>query len=153
MTDPFVHPEEPTAAAAIEAIREEFDFLDDEDMRYEQLLALARRLPPFPAEWRDDAHKVPGCLSQVWMEASLQDGRLMLAGASDAFLVAGLVAILLRIYSGRTPQEIAALDPGFVEELGLAKMSSNRGNGVASMVRRIRGVAQAAAAPGVAQPA
>ena len=148
MIDPFVHPAEPSAAAAIEAIRDELDVFDDWMDRYQFIIELGRKLPPFPPGWQDDAHRVPGCQSQVWMEAAMQDGQLLLAGASDAAIVSGLVALLLRVYSGRTPAEVLATDPVFLKELGLLEaLSTNRGNGIAAMARRVRDVAQACAAP------
>ena len=112
MTDPFYLPEEPTAAAAIAAIGEELDVFDDWMDRYQYIIELGRKLPPFPEAWTNDAHRVPGCQSKVWMEAAMQDGVLRLAGASDAAIVSGLVALLLRVYSGRAPEEIVATDPG-----------------------------------------
>ena len=148
MSDPYVHPEEPTAADAIAAIRDELEVFDDWMERYQFIIELGRKLPPFPAAWQDDAHRVPGCQSQVWMEAGVCDGRLLLAGASDAAIVSGLVALLLRVYSGRAPAEVLATDPVFLKELGLLEaLSTNRGNGIAAMARRIRDVAQAVAAP------
>ena len=147
MTDPYLHPAEPTAAAAIAAIAEELEVFDDWMDRYQFIIELGRKLPPFPAAWQDDTHRVPGCQSQVWMEAAMQDGRMMLAGASDAAIVSGLVALLLRVYSGRTPAEVLATDPTFLKDLGLLEaLSTNRGNGIAAMARRIRDVAQACAA-------
>ena len=137
--DPFVAPPEPTAADAIAAIGEELDVFDDWMDRYQHLIELGRKLPPYPEAWQDDAHRVPGCQSRVWMEAEDRDGRLFLAGASDAAIVSGLVALLLRVYSGRAPAEIVATDPVFLKDLGLIEaLSANRGNGVASMARRIR---------------
>jgi cysteine desulfuration protein SufE len=139
MTDPFLDPPEPTAADAIAAIAEDLQIFDDWMDRYQFIIELGRKLPPFPQAWMDDAHRVPGCQSQVWMEAAERDGRLVFAGASDAAIVAGLVALLLRVYSGRTPQEVLATDPVFLRELGLMEaLSTNRGNGVASMTRAIR---------------
>jgi cysteine desulfuration protein SufE len=116
--------------------------------RYQYIIELGRKLPPFPAGWMDDAHRVPGCLSQVWLETKLEADRLYLAGASDAAIVSGLVALLLRVYSGRTPQEIGATDPAFLKDLGLiAALSGNRGNGVASMAQAIRHAAKLAKPP------
>ncbi len=139
MPDPFLLPEEPTAAEAIAAIGEELDVFDDWMDRYQFIIELGRKLPPYPAEWADDAHRVPGCQSRVWMEAQLRDGRLYLAGASDAAIVSGLVALLLRVYSGRAPAEIIATDPVFLKDLGLLEaLSTNRGNGIAAMARKIR---------------
>ena len=76
------------------------------------------------------------------MEATLRDGKLYFAGASDAAIVSGLVALLLRVYSGRTPAEITATDPVFLKDLGLLEaLSTNRGNGIAAMARAIRDLA------------
>jgi cysteine desulfuration protein SufE len=78
----------------------------------------------------------------------MQDGHSLLAGASDAAIVSGLVALLLRVYSGRTPAEVLSTDPVFLKELGLLEaLSTNRGNGIAAMARRIRDVAQSCAQP------
>jgi len=147
MPSPYVIPAEHTAHAAIAEIREELDVFDDWMDRYQFIIELGRKLPPFPTAWMDDAHRVPGCQSQVWMNASFQDGRLSLAGASDAAIVSGLVALLLRIYSGRPPAEILATDPKFLTDLGLiAALSTNRGNGVASMAQAIHAAARQAEA-------
>ncbi len=142
MPDPFVLPEEPTAAAAVAAIAEELEVFDDWMDRYQFIIELGRKLPPFPEAWMDDAHRVPGCQSKVWMEAAPRGDRLFFAGASDAAIVSGLVALLLRVYSGRTAEEIAATDPRFLRELGLIEaLSTNRGNGIAAMARKLREVA------------
>ena len=142
MSDPFVQPEEPTAAEAIAAIREELAFFDDWMERYQFIIELGRKLPAFPEDWANDAHRVPGCQSRVWMEATARDDRLYFAGASDAAIVSGLVALLLRVYSGRSRDEIAATDPVFLTELGLLEaLSTNRGNGIAAMARKVREVA------------
>ena len=139
MPDPFLLPEDPTAAAAIAAIGEELEMFDDWMDRYQFIIELGRKLPPYPEAWADDAHRVPGCQSRVWMEAELRDGQLFLAGASDAAIVSGLVALLLRVYSGRSPEEILATDPVFLKDLGLLEaLSTNRGNGIAAMARKIR---------------
>ena len=142
MLDAFVRPEEDSAADAIAAIGDELGMFHDWMERYQFIIELGRKLPPFPAEWTDDAHRVPGCQSRVWMEGALHDGRLYLAGLSDAAIVAGLIALLLRVYSGRTPQEIVATDPVFLKQLGLLEaLSTNRGNGIAAMARKIRELA------------
>ncbi len=144
MSNPFVVPPEPTAAEAIAAIAEELDVFDDWMDRYGFIIELGRKLPAFPPDWADDAHRVPGCQSQVWMEGEHRDGTLRLAGSSDAAIVSGLVALLLRVYSGRTPREILDTDPGFLRDLGLiGALSTNRGNGVAAMARAIQGLAAA----------
>ena len=143
MTDPFVQPTEPTAADAVAAIGEELGVLDDWMERYAHIIELGRALPPFPDAWANDAHRVPGCQSKVWMEAAMQGPVLRFAGASDAAIVSGLVALLLRVYSGREPAEIVATDPVFLKDLGLLEaLSTNRGNGIAAMARAIREAAQ-----------
>ncbi len=146
-SDPFVVPEEATAAGAIAAIGEELDVFDDWMQRYQYIIELGRKLPSFPERWTDDAHRVPGCQSRVWMEAALADGVLRLAGASDAAIVSGLIAMLLRVYSGRTPAEVLATDPVFLRDLGLLEaLSTNRGNGIAAMARAVQQAARQAAA-------
>jgi len=150
-SDPFVAPQDESAADAIAAIGEELGMFDDWMGRYEYIIELGRALPPFPSEWADDAHRVPGCQSQVWLESEMSEGRLRLAGASDAAIVSGLVALLLRVYSGRPPAEILDTDPRFLKELGLLEaLSTNRGNGIASMAKAIRRAAASAA--GQAEP-
>ena len=142
MTDPFVRPEEPTAADAIAAIGDELGVLDDWMERYQFIIELGRKLPPFPDAWTNDAHRVPGCQSRVWMEGTMTDGRLFLGGISDAAIVSGLIALLLRVYSGRTPDEIVATDPVWLKDLGLLEaLSTTRGNGIAAMARKIRELA------------
>jgi cysteine desulfuration protein SufE len=142
MNDPFIKPEELTAADAIAAIGEELGLFDDWMERYEFIIGMGRKLPPFPDDWANDSHRVPGCQSRVWMEAVLRDGTLYFAGKSDAAIVSGLVALLLRVYSGRSAEEILATDPVFLKDLGLLEaLSTNRGNGIAAMARKVREVA------------
>lgn len=135
---PFLRPEDATARDAIDEIAAELAMFDDWMDRYQYIIELGRKLPEFPLDWQNDAHRVPGCQSQVWLEAKEEDGRLYFAGASDAAIVSGLVALLLRVYSGRKREEIRTTDPVFLHELGLVKaLSTNRGNGVEAMARAI----------------
>ena len=137
--DPFLAPEDPSAADAIAAIADELGVFDDWMERYQYIIELGRKLPLFPEEWANDAHRVPGCQSKVWMHAERRGDKLYFAGASDAAIVGGLVALLLRVYTGRTPAEILATDPVFLKDLGLLEaLSTNRGNGIASMARKLR---------------
>ncbi len=111
--------------------------------RYQYIIELGRTLPPLPSKWMDDVHRIPGCQSKVWMEVQPRAEQLFLAGASDAAIVSGLVALLLRVYSGRTPEEIVGTEPIFLKELGLIEaLSTNRGNGIAAMARKIREMAR-----------
>ena len=138
---PMAGPEE-SIVEAQERLAGEFELFDDWMDRYQYIIELGRKLPHFPDAWANDAHRVPGCQSKVWMEAEKRDGKLYLAGASDAAIVSGLVALLLRVYSGRTPAEIIATEPSFLRDLGLIEaLSTNRGNGIAAMARRIRDAA------------
>ena len=135
----------------IEAIRDDFSFLDDWEDRYRYVIELGSGLEPYPEAARDDAHKVPGCASQVWLHVERGEGAdplLELKGDSDAHIVRGLVAILLALYSGRTASEILAIDAeDTFRELGLdSHLSSQRANGLRSMVKRIRPEAAASTA-------
>jgi cysteine desulfuration protein SufE len=131
-----------------EDIVADFEFLDDWDDRYKYLIDLGRALAPYPEDKRDDAHKVRGCASQVWLDASSDGSRINLAGDSDAHIVKGLVAVLLALYSGKAPPEILAIDPdAALRPLDLsAHLTPQRSNGLASMIRRIRAIATDAAA-------
>jgi cysteine desulfuration protein SufE len=141
---PYVAPEDETAPAAIAAIGEELAFFDDWMDRYQFIIELGRKLPDYPQDWQDEAHRVQGCQSQVWLAAEERSKKLYFAGASDAAIVAGLVALVLRVYSGRSRDEILATDPKFLKDLGLiAALSTNRGNGVAAMAERIQSIARA----------
>lgn len=139
MTDPFVTPREPTAAAAIDAIREELALFDDDEGYYDYIIDEGRKLPPMPSAWQDDAHRLNGCLARVWLHAGEDGDTLRFAGASDATIVNGLVSLVLRVYSGRARAEVLDTNPVFLKELGLIRsLTSNRSNGVDSMARVIQ---------------
>ena len=132
-------------AEAQEELIEEFRFFDDWMDRYQYLIDLGRRLPEFPEAERVDANKIRGCQSQVWFVAREKDGRLEFRAISDAAIVSGLIAVLLRIYSGKKPQEILDTPPDFVKALQLeAHLSPTRSNGLASMLKAIRDFAAGA---------
>ncbi len=124
---------------------EEFEVLgagpNDWEERYRYVIDLGRDLPPLSDAERSEANKVTGCASQVWLvSARAPDGALVFRGDSDAHIVRGLIAILLRLYSGRQPEAIAGFDAeSAFKRLGLAgALSRQRSNGLASMVERIR---------------
>ena len=135
-----------TMTEELEELAEELDFLGDWEERYRHIIDLGRELAPLTDEERSEANKVRGCASQVWLVRDVDaDGRLAFRGDSDAHIVRGLVAILLRLYSGRPAAEILAFDAkaGF-ERLGLSgALSAQRSNGLYSMVERIRRDAEA----------
>ena len=131
---------------AQQEIVEEFGFFDDWMDRYQYLIDLGRRLPEFPAELQNDDHRIRGCQSQVWFVADQQDGRLNFRAVSDAAIVSGLIAVLLRIYSGRRPRDILDSSPDFVKALNLeTHLSPTRSTGLYSMLEAIRGFAAEAA--------
>lgn len=121
-----------------EELIEEFQFLDDWMDRYRYIIDLGRTLPDFPEDWMTDEFKVRGCQSQVWVVPEHKDGRIFFHAISDAAIVSGLIAIVLRIYSNRTPQEILATPPSFIEGVGLDEhLSPSRSNGLHSMIKVI----------------
>lgn len=139
--------------ADIKEILENFSLLDDWDDRYRYLIELGRELPPLPQSAHDDANKVQGCASQVWLETKVRpngaDGPVLaFAGDSDAHIVRGLIAVLFAIFSGRSAREILSTDAlALFERMGLREhLTPQRSNGFRSMVERIRSDAQAALA-------
>ena len=134
----------------IEDLADTFELLGDWEERYRYLIELGRKLEPMPESEKDEAHKVRGCMSQVWLAHTRQAGppiRLEFRGDSDAHIVKGLIALLLGLTSGRTPQQILDMDIASVfTRLGLEEhISMNRRNGFYSMVERIRQMATAEA--------
>ena len=133
--------------SSFDDIRSDFEFLDDWDDRYKYLIDLGRALAPYPEAQRDDDHKVRGCASQVWLNATHENGALLLQGDSDAHIVKGLVALLIALYSGKSPATILALDP--ISELAPFDLDDHltpqRSNGLHSMIKRIRAIAEGAA--------
>jgi cysteine desulfuration protein SufE len=140
----------------IDDITDNFSILDDWDDRYRYLIELGRELPPLSATAHNDANKVQGCASQVWLETSVRRNGadapiLAFEGDSDAHIVRGLIAILFATYSGRTANDILATDAvKLFEGLGLKEhLTPQRSNGFRSMVERIKSDARAALAPAV----
>lgn len=129
--------------ASFEDIRSDFEFLDEWDDRYKYLIDLGRNLEPYPEAHRDDAHKVRGCASQVWLHAEHENGAIFLKGDSDAHIVKGLVALLLALFSGKPPQEMLSIDPeAELKPFDLTDhLTPQRSNGLHSMIKRIREIA------------
>lgn len=138
-------PPEASAADAQAAIVEEFGFFGDWSERYQYLIDLGKRLPAFPDDWKTEANRLQGCQSKVWIVPEARDGRLYFAAASDSSIVSGLVYLALRVYSGRTPAEIRATAPDFVQAIGLSKhLSPTRSNGFAALLAFIQHTAESA---------
>src|SRR5690606_16212757 len=132
----------------LEDLAAEFDLLGDWEERYRYVIDLGRELAPLTDAERSDANKVRGCASQVWLITEPQaDGTVRFRGDSDAHIVRGLIAILLRLFSGMKPDAILAYDPkAAFDKLGLSgALSSQRSNGLAAMATRIRRDAEALA--------
>ncbi len=135
-----------TAAADLVAAQEEivdtFSLLDDWTDRYQYIIDLGKQLPPFPDEYKTEEYRLKGCQSQVWIRTDLVDGALRIRATSDSAIVAGLIALLLRVYSGRRPADIIATPPDFIRRIDLeAHLSPTRSNGLSAMVQQIRQMA------------
>ena len=135
-----------SAQEAQNAIVEEFSFFGDWTERYQYLIDLGRRLPPFPEEWKTEANRLKGCQSQVWIVAEGDASRLDFYAISDSSIVSGLVYLALRVYSGRSAAEILATPADYIAGIGLAKhLSPTRSNGLAALLAFINDKARATA--------
>jgi cysteine desulfuration protein SufE len=120
----------------------DFEVFDDWADRYGYLIELGEALPELAAAHKTEANKVQGCQSQVWLVAQKKDGRVYFDADSDSAITRGLIALLVRLFSGTTSEEIAAANLSIIEKLGFAKhLSMSRANGFASMVQMIKRLA------------
>lgn len=141
--------------AALAELAEDFELLGDWEEQLGYVIDLGRGLPPLPDTDKTEANKVPGCASQVWLVTEpLPDGRIAFRGDSDGHITKGNVALLLKLYSGRTPSEILGFDArAALDRLGLpGVLTPQRSNGLFSMVGRIRRDAEAMARIGSSHP-
>jgi len=124
----------------VEDLVDEFDLLDDWEQRYRYLIDMGKALPALPDEERSEDTRVKGCVSQVWLIEERDGDKHIFRADSDAHIVRGLAALLLRLYSGRTGEEIHSVDARDVlKRIGLAEhLSPQRSNGLASMIGRIQ---------------
>lgn len=133
-----------TIQETIQEIEEEFAFLPTWQERFQYIIELAKAMPPLPDEFKTKDYKVEGCVSQAWLHAMMDDGRVIYQADSDAVIVRGLIALLLQVYSNHTPDEILAVPPDFLISTGLSKqLTPNRSNGLASLVQKMRAYAAA----------
>lgn len=143
--DASTFPLEASTGDAQSAIRDEFAFFGDWAERYQYLIDLGRKLPAFPEDWKSEEHRLHGCQSMVWIVASGDASRLDFQAISDSAIVSGLIYLALRVYSGRSAQEILATEPDYIADIGLAKhLSPTRSNGLAALLGFIRDRAQKA---------
>lgn len=128
-----------TIIERIEAIKARLQQFTDWEDRYKELIQLGRALPSISDEQRDEKYKVKGCQSQVWLVPEFKDGKVFFHADSDAVLVKGIIALLVNVYSGATPDEILTNKPDFLKEVGITDhLSMNRTNGLASMMKQIQ---------------
>ena len=125
-----------------EEIIGEFSVFDDWLDKYDYLIGLSDSLPAIAAEHRTEQYLIDGCQSRVWVDARLEDGKVYYAADSDAIITKGIIALLIRVLNGRTPQEILDADLYFIEKIGLRQhLSPTRSNGLLSMVKQIKNYA------------
>jgi cysteine desulfuration protein SufE len=142
----------PQQTLSVDQVVADFDLLDDWEDRYRYVIDLGRELPPFPESERTEANKVRGCASQVWLATrhAAPEGRprLFFRGDSDALIVKGLVAIVIALFDGKTPEEIRSIDAeALFSQLDLrAHLTTQRSNGLRALVDRIKADADAAIA-------
>lgn len=123
---------------------DEFQLFDNWLDRYQYIIDLGKQLPEFPDEYRTDDYKLHGCQSQVWLKAKSEHDLLYFDAASDSAIVSGLIALVMRVYSGQSAAEILSTPPEFIRAIGLSEhLSPTRNNGLAAMITSIRDQAQA----------
>lgn len=119
-----------------------FSMYDEWLDKYEYLIDLGKNLEAYPEECKTEDKLIKGCQSRVWLDYKVQDGRIYFKADSDAIITKGIISLLISVYSGRTPEEIASSDFGFIEKIGLKEnLSPTRANGLASMIATIKAVA------------
>ena len=134
---------EMTLKEAENAIVEEFSMYDEWLDKYEYLIELGKALKDYPEDAKTEDRLIKGCQSRVWLDYSVEDGKIIFNADSDAIITKGIISLLTGIYSGRTPQEILASDFSVVEKIGLKEnLSPTRANGLVSMIAKIREVAK-----------
>ena len=127
----------------IEAIQneiiEEFSLFEDWMQRYEYMIELGKSLPLIAEQYKTDDYLIRGCQSQVWLHADYQEGKIFFTADSDAIITKGIVALLVRMYSGHTPEEILAAKTDFIDQIGLKEhLSPTRANGLVSMLEQMK---------------
>ncbi|MDE7123074.1 MAG: SufE family protein [Alistipes sp.] len=122
-----------------EQIVEEFSVFDDWLDKYDYLISLAETLPEIAPEHRTERYVIEGCQSRVWVDARMEEGRVYYSADSDAIITKGIIALLVRVLNGRTPQEILSTELTFIDAIGLsANLSPTRANGLLAMIKQMR---------------
>ncbi|MET2986399.1 SufE family protein [Aureibaculum conchae] len=122
-----------------EEIIDEFSMFDDWMQRYEYIIELGRSIPLIDEQYKTDDNIIKGCQSKVWLNADVKDDKILFTADSDAILTKGIIALLLRVFSDHTPQEILDADTDFIDEIGLKEhLSPTRANGLVSMIKQLK---------------
>ena len=130
---------EATVQDVQQEIVDEFSAFDDWMDKYEYLIELGKSLPVIDEKNKQEDRLIKGCQSRVWLNTELRDGRLYFTADSDAIITKGIISLLIRVYNGRTPEEILAADNSFIDRIGLKEnLSPTRANGLVSMMDQIR---------------
>lgn len=125
------------------AVVEDFSMYEEWLDKYEYLIELGKRLPVFPESSKTEENLIKGCQSRVWLDSSVRNGKLYFTADSDAIITKGIISLLISVYSGRTPLDIAQDDFGWVDSIGLKEnLSPTRAGGLSSMIATIKRVAQ-----------
>lgn len=120
-------------------LTEEFSMFDDWMDKYNYLIEIGKSIEPMEDEYKTDKYLISGCQSQVWLYAWMEDDRMMLKGDSDAIITKGIVGLLLRVYSGESPEDVYNDDQSFIDNIGLKEhLSPTRSNGLVSMMKQIK---------------
>ena len=131
--------ERPSIAVEQKQLVEEFALFDDWNDRYEHIISLGRALPDYPDDLRTENREVQGCQSRVWLDARFENGIVYFKTDSDALITKGLAALMVNLFSGRTPDEILSADLEFLKEIGLEEhLTPSRVNGLLAMFKAIR---------------
>ncbi|MDA0677958.1 MAG: SufE family protein [Bacteroidetes bacterium] len=122
-----------------EEIIDEFSMFEDWMQRYEYMIELGKSLPLIAPEYKEDDYLIKGCQSKVWVFAELENDDLKFTADSDAIITKGIIALLIRVFSGQKPQDILDAELSFIDEIGLKEhLSPTRANGLVSMIRQIK---------------
>lgn len=122
-----------------EQIIEEFSIFDEWLDKYDYLIELSDTLPAIAPEHRTEQYVIKGCQSRVWVDAKLEDGKMIYSADSDAIITKGIIALLIRVMNGRSPQEIVDLDLYFIDAIGLGEnLSPTRSNGLVAMIKQMK---------------
>ena len=128
-----------TIAKIQKEIKEDFEMFDNWDERFEHLISLGKSLPPMQESFKTDDNIIKGCQSKVWIFAEKKEEKLYFHADSDAIITKGIVALLMLVFSDKTPAEILEADIKFIDEIGLKEhLSPNRANGLVSMIKQIK---------------